>query len=172
MPPVADSAVAVDSAGAAGGAPVAPRAIADLWPVAPVAAVARGRRAMLVVLALWAVAVLAGVPMGIGGGWRECDTQAIARNLAFEDFDLLRPRVDWRGDSDGAVECEFPLYQAAIALALRAFGESEVPGRLLSLASSLVAAWALHRLIEARAGPACAFVGGCAFLSGGHAFLL
>ena len=175
MPPVADSAVAVDAAVAAGGAPVAPRAIADLWPAAPVAAaaaVARGRRAMLVVLALWAVAVLAGVPMGIGGGWRECDTQAIARNLAFEDFDLLRPRVDWRGDSDGAVECEFPLYQAAIALALRASGESEVPGRLLSLASILVAAWALHRLIEARAGPAGAFVGGCAFLSGGHAFLL
>jgi hypothetical protein len=156
--------------------PVANSVVAPwLWPDAPVATaaeVARGRRALLVVLALWAVVVLAAVPMGIGGGWRECDTQAIARNLAFEDFDLLRPRVDWRGDGDGAVECEFPLYQAAIALSLRAFGESEVPGRLLALASVLVAAWALHRLIEARAGPAGAFVGACAFLSGGHAFLL
>lgn len=141
-------------------------------PAVDAVAVARGRRALLAVLAAWALLVLLGVPMGIGGGWRETDTQAIARNLAVEDFDLLRPRVDWRGDTDGAVECEFPLYQAAIALALRAFGESEVPGRLLSLASMLVAAWSLHRLLEARAGPGGALAGACAFLSGGHAFLL
>jgi len=147
----------------------------SLWADAPATdelAIARGRRALLAILGAWALLVLLGVPMGIGGGWRECDTQAIARNLAFEDFDLLRPRVDWRGDTDGAVECEFPLYQAAIALALRVFGESEVPGRLLSLASTLVAAWALHRLLEARAGPVGALAGACAFLAGGHAFLL
>ncbi|MBM3972890.1 MAG: glycosyltransferase family 39 protein [Planctomycetes bacterium] len=150
------------------------RAPPTLWADAPApdaVALARGRRALMAALAAWALLVLLAVPMGIGGSWRETDTQAIARNLAFEDFDLLRPRVDWRGDTDGAVECEFPLYQAAIALAMRAFGESEVPGRLLSLASMLVAAWALHRLLEARAGPVGALAGACAFLAGGHAFL-
>ncbi len=146
-----------------------------LWPEAPradAAAVARGRRALLGVLLLWAICVLAFVPMGVGGSWRECDTQAIARNLAFEDFDLLRPRVDWRGDTDGAVECEFPLYQGVVAVALRAFGEAEWPGRAVSLASILVAAFALHRLLEARVGPGGALAGACAFLAGGHAFLL
>lgn len=79
----------------------------------------------------------------IGPSWRECDTQAVARNLAYEDFDVARPRVDWRGDTTGEVECEMPLYQAAVALCLRLFGDVEWPGRLVSLAAMvwLAASW-------------------------------
>ncbi|MEO6596180.1 MAG: hypothetical protein ABIP94_15640 [Planctomycetota bacterium] len=71
----------------------------------------RGRRWLLLALAIFAAVLLLAIPQGIGGSWRECDTQAISRNFLTEGFNPLRPRVDWRGDTDGAVECEFPLYQ-------------------------------------------------------------
>ena len=79
----------------------------------------------------------------IGPSWRECDTQCIARNLAFERFDVLRPRVDWRGDTSGEFEGEMPVYQAVVAIGLRAFGDVEWPGRLVSLAATawLAASW-------------------------------
>ncbi len=45
-------------------------------------------------------------------GWRQADTQAIARNLAFEEFAPHRPRIDWRGDGPGYVETEAQIYPA------------------------------------------------------------
>ena len=55
------------------------------------------RRLALVLLAYAALSWALFGADPIGPSWRECDTQSIARNLAFEDFDVLRPRVDWRG---------------------------------------------------------------------------
>ena len=86
------------------------------------------------------------VPHGIGLSWRECDTQAIARNFLADGFDPLRPRVDWRGTIDGAVQCEFPLYQLAIASVMAVFGEDELPGRLLAMLATVFAGLSLHRL--------------------------
>lgn len=123
-------------------------------------------------LMVYAVAVLLVVPMGIGASWRECDTQAIARNLLVDGFNPLRPRIDWRGDTDGAVECEFPLYQALVATVMAVVGEAEWPGRVMSFLAMAFAAVALHRLCAARAGPAAALAATIAFLTGGHAFLL
>ncbi|MBX3462754.1 MAG: glycosyltransferase family 39 protein [Planctomycetes bacterium] len=146
------------------------------WLVPPpvaTAAVRRGRRWFLLALGLYAVALwFLVVPHGIGYSWRECDTQAIARNFLQDGFDPLRPRIDWRGDTDGAVECEFPFYQLAIASLLAVCGDVEWPGRLLSLLAVLGAALALHRLLEQRAGPGPALVGGLVFLGGGQAVLL
>ncbi len=127
---------------------------------------------LAVVLAIWAAAVLLAIPMGIGSSWRECDTQAIARNMVSEGFDPLRPRVDWRGDTDGAVECEFPFYQAMVAAVMAVVGEAEWPGRVISVLAMLFAAMSLHRLCAARAGPAGALAATMVFLTGGHAFLL
>src|SRR5438128_2010968 len=73
-------------------------------------------------------------------GWRQADTQAIARNLAFEEFDPLRPRIDWRGDGPGYVETELQLYPAIVAAAMRVTGESVWPGQLLSLVCVATAA--------------------------------
>jgi 4-amino-4-deoxy-L-arabinose transferase-like glycosyltransferase len=91
----------------------------------------------------------------IGPSWRECDTQSVARNLAFERFDVLRPQVDWRGDTSGEFEGEMPIYQAVVALCLRAAGDVEWPGRLVSLAATawLAASWfaVLLRLCGRRA---------------------
>jgi hypothetical protein len=131
-----------------------------------------GRRFAMLALLAYAAVLWFFVPHGIGTSWRECDTQAIARNFLVDGFDPLRPRVDWRGDTDGAVECEFPLYQLMIATVLAAFGNVEWPGRLISLRSMVVAGLSLHRLLELRAGPNGAAAGLLAFLCTGSASLL
>ncbi|MEZ6038463.1 MAG: glycosyltransferase family 39 protein [Planctomycetota bacterium] len=139
------------------------------WPLADLR---RGRRALLVVFAIYAAVMLLAVPQGIGSSWRECDTQAIARSFLVEGFDPLHPKVDWRGDTGGAVECEFPLFQLMVATVMAATGEAEWPGRVIALLSMLFAAFSLHRLLEARVGPAGALAGAMVFLTGGHAMVL
>jgi Dolichyl-phosphate-mannose-protein mannosyltransferase len=108
----------------------------------------------------------------IGGSWREADTQSMARNLVHDGFDLLHPRVDWRGATDGRVEAEFPLYQALVGVALQCFGDVEWPGRLLSLLSLLATASALFALAARPCGAWPAALGVAAFLSGPQAALL
>lgn len=53
---------------------------------------------------------------------RQSDTASIARNMAREGIDLLRPRIDWAGPDAGTVESEFPLYSALVALGWRVTG--------------------------------------------------
>jgi len=150
----------------------------DLVPAPSAAALANdfvraGRRWLVVALVVWAAAAwFVVVPHGIGYSWRECDTQAIARNFLADGFDPLHPRVDWRGDGAGFVECEFPLYQSMIATTMAVFGDVEWPGRVLSMLSILVATLSLHRLLEWRTGPRGALAGALVFLCGGHAMLL
>lgn len=124
-------------------------------------------------LAAFALACLAFVPLaGIGASWRECDTQAMSLNLATESFDLLRPRIDWRGDTDGGVESEMPLYQAVVALVLLVVGDLEWPGRVVSLLSALLSALALHGILGRATGSAgAALAGVAAFLASGGCVL-
>lgn len=134
--------------------------------------VQRARRFAVLALTLFAAVTWFAVPHGIGFSWRECDTQAIARNFLQDGFDPLRPRVDWRGDTDGAVECEFPLYQLSIASLLAFVGSQEWPGRLLSLLAIVWAGLSIHRLFEQRAGPGAALAGLLVFLSSGCSVML
>lgn len=65
--------------------------------------------------------------------WRQADTAAIARNYYEEGLDFLHPRVDWRGDTPGYVEMEFPLYNFLVACGYRLVGgPEEWVGHLLS----------------------------------------
>lgn len=131
----------------------------QLWPL--------GSALLLFAAVLWWL-----VPHGIGFSWRECDTQSIARNLVEDGFDVLHPRVDWRGDTDGAVECEFPLYQVGIAALLAVCGDVEWPGRAISLAAVVFAAASLYRLFLRRVSAPSALAGVVAFLVSGSAALL
>lgn len=98
-------------------------------------------------------------------GWRQADTQAIARNLAFEEFTPLAPRIDWRGDGPGYVETELQLYPTLIAIAMRATGESVWPGQLISLACCALAAWVVFAALARRHGSRAAYVALLATLS-------
>ena len=130
------------------------------------------RRWLAVALMAWALLLTLLVPFGIGGSWRECDTQAIARNFLHDGFDPLRPRVDWRGDTDGAVECEFPLYQTMIASVMAVVGEAEWPGRVISMLAIAMATVSLYRLLQARSGGGGALIGALVFLASGQAMML
>jgi 4-amino-4-deoxy-L-arabinose transferase-like glycosyltransferase len=99
-------------------------------------------------------------------GWRQADTQAMARNLAFEDLSPLWPRIDWRGDGPGHVETELQLYPTLIAVALLAIGrDSPWPGQLLSLAFVALAAAIVFAALARRFGPRAGYAGLLAMLS-------
>ncbi|MEZ4360741.1 MAG: glycosyltransferase family 39 protein [Kofleriaceae bacterium] len=99
-------------------------------------------------------------------GWRQADTQAMARSQAFESFDPLRPRIDWRGDGPGYVEAELPIYPALVALPLRALGDRAWPGQLLSLACVLLACALLFAHLARRFGGLAGAVALVAVLTG------
>ena len=106
-------------------------------------------------------------------GWRQADTQAIARNLAFEDFAPLWPRIDWRGDGPGYVETELQLYPALIAVALVAIGrDSPWPGQLLSLACVALTAAILFAALARRFGSRAGYAGLLAMLSAQGAIVI
>jgi hypothetical protein len=135
-------------------------------------AIRRGRWLALCAMLVFAATMWLAIPHGIGFSWRECDTQAISRNFLRDGFDPLRPRIDWRGDTDGAVECEFPLYQLSIASIMTLIGEAEWPGRLLALLATIWASLSLHRLLEMRAGPSGALAGLLVFLVSGSSVMI
>ncbi len=80
--------------------------------------------------------------------WRQADTASIARNFSEGSMNLLHPQVDWGGASAGFVECEFPFYSFLVAFLYRMFGFSEILGRLLSIAFSLVGLYYYFLLIR------------------------
>jgi hypothetical protein len=99
---------------------------------------------------------------------RQADTAGVARNLAFESFDPIRPRIDLRGDKSGIVGMEFPLYQMVVAGGLGLIGDHDVVGKLVSLLAMVVAWILLARLLGHRAGidpwAAQAALGACPIL--------
>lgn len=79
--------------------------------------------------------------------WRQADTAAMARNFFAEGYDLLRPRIDWRGASTGVVETNFPLYPFLVACLYGLAGSaSEWLARLLSALLSVATAVPLYAL--------------------------
>jgi len=128
--------------------------------------VSRWRIAAVVTLIAWCVAMLAirRTPSITDDwqGWRQADTQAIARNFAFEEFAPHKPRIDWRGAGPGYVETEAQLYPALIAATMKVTGESVWPGQLWSLVfvafAVLVVAASLARRFGDHAGYAALLV--------------
>lgn len=75
-------------------------------------------------------------------GWRQCDTQTIALNLASSECSLLYPEVSWAGP-EGLVQTEFQLYPFLVSLLMRVFGAAEWPGQLVSILAVAGAVWIL-----------------------------
>lgn len=84
--------------------------------------------------------------------WRQADTAAVARNYFEEGFDFFHPRVDWRGDTPGYVEMEFPLYNYLVACGYWLIGSpQEWVGHLLSAlfsAATIPLLYALSRTLH------------------------
>ncbi|HET9955388.1 MAG TPA: glycosyltransferase family 39 protein [Polyangiaceae bacterium] len=98
-------------------------------------------------------------------GWRQADTQVIARHFAEPGSSLFLPRIDWGGSKAGYVEAELQLYPWVVAWFLRLFGDAEWPGQFVSLVCTLAAVAVLQRGFARNFGPLAASLGALALLS-------
>src|SRR5882757_3183088 len=78
--------------------------------------------------------------------WRECDEGSVSRNYAQESMNLFYPRIDWRGNSLGYAEMEFPAYPYMIAISYKLFGFHDYFGRVLSLLFSFGTLFFFYKL--------------------------
>lgn len=92
-----------------------------------------------------------GLPPKGAHSWRQCNTMAVARNLYEEDMNLLRPRVDRRGATDGVTGMQFPAYEWLVAAGYKVLGFHEAIPRVVNwliFAAGLAAFYALTRLLS------------------------
>lgn len=78
--------------------------------------------------------------------WRESDVGSVARNYVREGMNLFYPRIDWRGNTPGFAEMEFPVYPWLIAVSYQIFGVHDQEGRIINFVFSLLALWFFIRL--------------------------
>jgi len=105
---------------------------------------------LLVLSFFWIIVRISGVfaPLIDTQFWRQTDTASIARNFYEEDFNILHPRVNWRGSTTGFVESEFPIYSFLVAFFYKISGKvNDSAGRILSLLFSLGSAVTLYLLV-------------------------
>ena len=76
-------------------------------------------------------------PLADAHRWRQTDNATVAFNLAFDRFNIFQPQVNWGGPGDAAVEMEFPVLPAIVAVLYRLFGDSDLWGRATVIAFSL-----------------------------------
>jgi hypothetical protein len=85
--------------------------------------------------------------------WRQADTAAVARNLAFESPDIFHPRMDMREDKTGITGMEFPVYQAVVAVFMAVTrSDADFFGKLVALLSTVGCWLLLARLLTRRLG--------------------
>lgn len=98
-------------------------------------------------------------------GWRETDTQTIARNFT-ESPNIFYPRIDWGGAGEGYVETEFQLYTWITSLIMRmADPLAEWPAQLLSLLAVMGAGWVAFSRLSTIHGQLAAAAGAAALLT-------
>ncbi len=79
--------------------------------------------------------------------WRQTQTQINIENFAFEDFNLLRPRIDDRGTDTGIFRMEFPIMQWLFAAVYKGFGNHLILSRVLSWIIALFSVWGMYALL-------------------------
>ncbi|MCB9187420.1 MAG: glycosyltransferase family 39 protein [Flavobacteriales bacterium] len=85
--------------------------------------------------------------MGIHA-WRQTQTMSVVENFAFEDMNILNPRINPRGDGDGIFRMEFPLMQWVFAWFYRWFGAHLTIARVLTFIISLFSVLGFYRLLR------------------------
>lgn len=78
--------------------------------------------------------------------WRQCNTLAVARNFYEEDMNILKPRVDRRGNSDGVTGMQFPSYEFIVACFYKIFGLHDSISRIISFLIFCFGVWMIYEL--------------------------
>ncbi len=81
--------------------------------------------------------------------WRQTQTQTVIDNFAKEDFNILNPRVNDRGNGDGIFRMEFPIMQWLYACFYKVFGNHLIITRILSFITGLFSVWGMYKLVKA-----------------------
>ncbi len=83
-----------------------------------------------------------------GHVWRQAQTQSTIISFHEEDFNILNPRRNERGNGDGIFRMEFPLFQWLAAGLLKIFGKHVIVVRLFVFLIGLFSVFGIYRLLE------------------------
>jgi hypothetical protein len=80
--------------------------------------------------------------------WRQTETQSTINNFYNEDYNILNPRRNNRGDTEGYFRMEFPLMQWLFASAAKIFGNSVLLTRILTFIIGFITLFGLYMLVK------------------------
>lgn len=79
--------------------------------------------------------------------WRQTQTQTTINNFYEEDFNILNPRINNRGNTDGILRMEFPLMQWLIAASYKIFGSHIIITRIFIFIIGLFSILGIFKLL-------------------------
>lgn len=80
--------------------------------------------------------------------WRQTQTQTVIENFAFEDFNILNPRVNDLHYHDRILRMEFPIAQWLVASFLKLFGNHLIVSRLFFLFVTFFSCIGIFKLVK------------------------
>ncbi len=96
--------------------------------------------------------------------WRQTQTQTTIDNYYKEDFNILNPKVNNRGNGDGIVRMEFPVMQWGFAGFYKVFGDYVIISRILTFIIGIFSIWGIYLLLLSLfKRPALAIIGAWCF---------
>ena len=79
--------------------------------------------------------------------WRQTQTQSTIESFCNEDFNILNPKINNRGDGDGIFRMEFPIMQWVFACFYKIFGDHVIISRILTFLIGLFSVWGIYLLL-------------------------
>ena len=73
--------------------------------------------------------------------WREADTASVAANFFVETKNILEPRIDVRGEGNGLIGMEFPIYSYIVGFLFDQFGHHHAWARALTTLAGMLCLW-------------------------------
>ena len=81
--------------------------------------------------------------------WRQTQTQTNIINFYEEDFNILNPRINNRGEGNGIFRMEFPIMQWLFAIFYKIFGNHIIISRILTFLIGVFSVLGMYHLIKA-----------------------
>ncbi|QQS35338.1 MAG: glycosyltransferase family 39 protein [Ignavibacteriales bacterium] len=110
------------------------------------------KNVLFLIIILWsALQIIFAIPDSVvedWAGWRQADTQTIARNFFNSGENIFYPQINWGGNGPGYLECEFQLYTYSASLLMYVTGETELPGQLLNILVIALTAITIFLLVK------------------------